>query len=87
MSANTHYVVGTAFHGGGIISRHQSEEAAERSLSAGHSRHSGDKMVFGVHHYGMGCRCGFGHVVTAERYDSLPIASPAASAYSAARDN
>lgn len=55
----THYVVRTAFHNGGIVSRHRSAEAAERAAA---------KYAF------TGCTCGCASVVAAADYDTLPAA-------------
>ena len=68
----THYVMETAFHGGSIISRHQSLRAADAVLSRIQSRHRE-------------CACGGGVVVTVEEYDDLPLPCDASSPYDAAR--
>ena len=67
----TYYVMETAFHGGGIISRHRSEHAADAALSRIQSRHRE-------------CACGGGVVVAVEEYDDLPLPCDA-SPYDAAR--
>lgn len=65
-----HYVVRTAFHGGGVVSRHRTREAAERA-AARYRR--GD------------CTCGCAQVIPAEQYEALPEAMSALSPYAAAR--
>jgi len=59
----THAVVRTAFHGGGVVSRHRSEEAALRSV----------RRYWGT----CGCACGCVCVVPIEDLDQLPSVADA----------
>lgn len=63
------YVVATAFHGGGISSRHRSEAAAEKAAS----KHRGT------------CTCGCVGVISAEDYENLRTADKCTSPYALAR--
>ncbi len=75
----------TAFHGGGEISRHRSLRAALSAERAEHNTHTGNRIVFGTRYFGNGCQCGTARVVTADKFDRLPVAENASSAYSLAR--
>ena len=74
----SHYVVRTAFHGGGIISRHRSRRAAEDALERGKRAHM--QNLEGK------CLCGYGFVVASDDYYDLPIACDASHPWAAARD-
>jgi hypothetical protein len=65
-----YYVVATAFHGGGLISRHHSRAAAERKASLWKSKE---------------CVCGCCGIVTAAEYDKLPLHTETRSPYALAR--
>ncbi len=66
----THYVVRTAFHSGGIVSKHKSRKAAERSAK----RWTGNTE----------CQCGCCGVVPAEELSLLVAATDARSPYTLA---
>jgi len=55
-----YYVVRTAFHGGGIVSAHRKLERAEAAARRVHKH--------------ITCVCGCVGVVTAEEYETLPLA-------------
>ncbi len=80
-------LVRPAFHGGGKVSTHRSLRAALQEMGRQHRHHTGDRSVFGQFHRGQGCRCGFPNIIKEEDYDSLPLASQAAGAYSSARND
>ena len=63
----THYVMETAFHGGGIVSRHRSAHAADAAAARIQSHHHRE------------CACGGGVVVAVEEYDDLPLPCDASS--------
>lgn len=65
-------VMATAFHGGGVASRHTSAIAAVRSLR--HERWA-DR----------GCTCGAAHIIPASQYDQLPDHNTAHNPYAAAK--
>lgn len=62
-------VVRTAFHGGGIVSRHRYERTANAAALRYASKH---------------CECGCAGVVAAADYDSLPVHSEVSSPYALA---
>jgi hypothetical protein len=63
-------VVRTAFHRGGVISRHRTLRAAGLAAAK----------------YGRGeCACGCCHIVAASEYDDLPYAQDSRSPYAAAQ--
>ena len=62
-------VVRTAFHGGGVVSKHKSATAALLKARSGKSD----------------CTCGCFTVIPASKIDSLPYASECRSPYTAAR--
>lgn len=66
-----YYLVRTAFHGGGVVSRHWTEANAERAR----------KRWVGP----TDCTCGCAVVVAAEDYATLPRVDQNPSAYAAAR--
>ena len=67
-----YYLVRTAYHGGGIVSRHSTPELAERALQRRYGKTT--------------CGCGCAVVVQAADYDSLPLATDfSASPYEPAR--
>jgi hypothetical protein len=63
-------VVRTAFHDGGIVSRHRTRAAADAA-----SRRIGSRS----------CTCGCTCVIAAADYDALPVHYDAGSPYAAAR--
>lgn len=66
------YLMRTAFHGGGVVSRHLSQLTAERKRAKVLSRTE--------------CTCGCVVVVPAQEYASLPlVGSDASTPYAAAR--
>jgi sugar (pentulose or hexulose) kinase len=66
-----YYVVRTAFHGGGVVSRHWSQDAANKSAR----RFAGDGS----------CACGCAVALAAEDYTRLPYAETESNPYAAAR--
>jgi len=64
-------LVRTAYHGGGVVSRHKSKAGAERARAR--------RLL------GCDCRCGCYHVILASAYAGLPCAEQAGSPYNAAR--
>lgn len=71
MAKITHHVYRTAFHGGGLVSRHSSQEAAGRAV-----------VKF---RKGTSCRCGCAVAVSAERVKDLPESHNAKSPYEASK--
>lgn len=68
--AGPYLVVRTAFHGGGIVSRHRTLKRAGLAAAK----------------YGRGeCKCGCCHIVAASEYEALPYAQDCRSPYAAAQ--
>ena len=80
----TYHLIQPSFHGGGVVSSHQSLLQALRRQRSIHNAHTGDRVVFGKRYPGHGCRCGGPYVLTTEQVDHLSVASNARSAYSPA---
>ena len=85
-SSFPYVVVRTAFHGGGVISRHRTREAAERAAARyrrlGATRHYTPSGKLERVEY---CGCGCAVVMTAEEFARLPCALDVHDPYTPAR--